>query len=462
LNNIDLSHDGQCYRNSKYSPAQAEEYACAEAGQFFLFDEATNDFKASDGAFFVAEMVTDGDTHGAIKLFKAQEELLTKPYNITLPREPRQLPDIGHFIKTVSNGLYTLGNNNNALKGVSLLEPSRIRAISSDVSKHLRTYNNELVNHKHDEKEGSWKDEARHRCLKAIGSIVPHHAGNHVTCSPKYCEYLRIQRKKVCAYRTLHPEDICTDKEIIDKCMEELTTEYAGKARFGGKLLSVNKEGQKLISKVITSRVTVKNIDSLAKIMSSNRCKNYFSALVKYSHGKRLNLAQSNSWSVICVFAAALLSNKNLVTKIMSDLGIQESMVYRTGMARIQKKRLGDSLRQATEAYQARHLASKQRKLHTLMTNANSTSRHMTDKLYLDTESQEDKNKAPTRRASHTKAKSTTRRSPKCGNCGSVSHNRRNCPEPEYKKQQRKMRGDKNSIVETENIMALFGDRTNL
>jgi hypothetical protein len=88
LNNIDLSHYGHCYRNSKYSPAQAEEYPCAEAGQFFLCDEATNDFNASDEAFFVAKMVTDGDTPEAIKLFKAQEELLTKPYNITLPREP--------------------------------------------------------------------------------------------------------------------------------------------------------------------------------------------------------------------------------------------------------------------------------------------------------------------------------------------------------------------------------------
>jgi hypothetical protein len=84
LNNIDLSHDGQCFRNSKYSPAQAEEYACEAAGKFFLFDQGTNDFKASDEAFFVINMVTDGDTHGAVKLFKAQEELL-RPYNVTLP-----------------------------------------------------------------------------------------------------------------------------------------------------------------------------------------------------------------------------------------------------------------------------------------------------------------------------------------------------------------------------------------
>jgi hypothetical protein len=139
----------------------------------FLFDEATNDFKPSNEAFFVAKMVMDGDTHR--KLFKAQSELL-KPYNVTLPREPRQLPDIGHFIKTVSNGLYMLGNNNKALKGVSLLEPSRIQAISSDVAKHLRTYNNESLNH--DKKDGSWKDEAWHQCFKAIGLIVPHHSGN--------------------------------------------------------------------------------------------------------------------------------------------------------------------------------------------------------------------------------------------------------------------------------------------
>jgi hypothetical protein len=81
------------------------------------------------------------------------------------------------------------------LKGVSLLEPSCISAISLDVSKHLQTYNNEIVNH--NENEGSWKDEAWYWCLKAIGSIVPHHAGNHSECCPKYCEHLGIEWKKI-------------------------------------------------------------------------------------------------------------------------------------------------------------------------------------------------------------------------------------------------------------------------
>jgi hypothetical protein len=177
--------------------------------------------------------------------------------------------------------------------------------------------------------------------------------------------------------------------------MEELATEYAGKACFGGKLLSVNEEGQNLISKVITSRVTVKNIDSLAEIISSNCCENYFSALVKYSHGKRLNLAQCDSWTVMCVFAAALLSNKDPVTQIMSDLGIKESTVYRSGMARIHKKWSDNKIRKASEAYQARRLTSKQLKLNTVTTNVNSSSRHMTDKMYLETRRQ-DKNKDPT------------------------------------------------------------------
>jgi hypothetical protein len=70
MNNIDPSHDGQCYQNSKYSPTQAEEYTCEAAGQFFLFDEATNDFKAWDEAFFVANMVTDGILMGLANSLK--------------------------------------------------------------------------------------------------------------------------------------------------------------------------------------------------------------------------------------------------------------------------------------------------------------------------------------------------------------------------------------------------------
>jgi hypothetical protein len=49
-----------------------------------------------------------------------------------------QVPDIGHFIKCISNGLYSLKERDRTLGGTGLLEPCRICLISSDICKHLQ------------------------------------------------------------------------------------------------------------------------------------------------------------------------------------------------------------------------------------------------------------------------------------------------------------------------------------
>jgi hypothetical protein len=52
-----------------------------------------------------------------------------------------QLPDIGHFIKTVSNALYKLAEHDTILKGAGLLEGPRICAMSSDLARHIQEFN---------------------------------------------------------------------------------------------------------------------------------------------------------------------------------------------------------------------------------------------------------------------------------------------------------------------------------
>ena len=50
------------------------------------------------------------------------------------------MPDIGHFIKSISNGFHSFKDKKSEFSGVSLLDPNRVRSTSSDVSRHLKDY----------------------------------------------------------------------------------------------------------------------------------------------------------------------------------------------------------------------------------------------------------------------------------------------------------------------------------
>ena len=94
---FDFSHNGVWYRNSKYSPAQAEEYAMERAAKLFLD-------LPDDEAIFADKVRSDGDTRGSDKVIKAQNKYLGHIVDGVAEHEP----DIGHFFKTLSNGLYAL------------------------------------------------------------------------------------------------------------------------------------------------------------------------------------------------------------------------------------------------------------------------------------------------------------------------------------------------------------------
>ena len=109
-----IEHDGICYKNTTIGPASAEEIACVQAGVEFLVN-SDGQFWPDDKAIFANVVVSDGDT----------------------------IPDIGHFIKCISNGFYTFKTKKKQFGGDGLLDPGRICSISSDVSRHLRSYSNE-------------------------------------------------------------------------------------------------------------------------------------------------------------------------------------------------------------------------------------------------------------------------------------------------------------------------------
>ena len=152
-----LHHKGMSYRNTSIGLACAEEYACVEAAYLLLNDKDGHPLP-DDVAIFGDRLVTDCDTRGSIKFIGLQNEIIGSAADCVA----EHIPDIGHVIKYVSNGFYKLKEKNKELSGVGLLDVSHIKAISADVSRHLRAYNivhksisnsNESYELKHDQME---------------------------------------------------------------------------------------------------------------------------------------------------------------------------------------------------------------------------------------------------------------------------------------------------------------------
>eukprot|EP00986_Skeletonema_menzelii_P020007 scaffold29846_cov211-Skeletonema_menzelii.AAC.1 len=99
----DLKHDGECSRNSKHDPAVAEEYACELIARDLLVDPATGKLRPDDEAILVDCFISDGDTKGAKRFIATQASIVPEFEEIAI-----YLPDIGHFIKCISNALHKL------------------------------------------------------------------------------------------------------------------------------------------------------------------------------------------------------------------------------------------------------------------------------------------------------------------------------------------------------------------
>jgi hypothetical protein len=137
---------------------------------------------------------------GARKLISTQKECIGDAAKDVAV----QVPDIGHFIKYISNGLYKLADRSKSLKGKCLLKPLRIHCIAGDIKRHLKSFHNffsdikkkvwttakEQEDGKLDDATATCRstkllielDTTRERCLLRVESIILHHAGDHSLC----------------------------------------------------------------------------------------------------------------------------------------------------------------------------------------------------------------------------------------------------------------------------------------
>ena len=135
----DLAHEGICYVNSQNGPAGAEDKSMGSLAEYLLIDPKTGKFRPNNEAILASMIVADGDTTGPNRFIKEQVRLVP-----TFAGKAMYMSDIGHFIKTISNALYALAGKCSKLQGRNLLEPPRIKAMCSDLSKYLREHGNIL------------------------------------------------------------------------------------------------------------------------------------------------------------------------------------------------------------------------------------------------------------------------------------------------------------------------------
>ena len=69
---------------------------------------------------YLQNNLTDGDTCSSLKFTSQKSELIGS----CAENKAEHIPDIGHFVKCISNGIYTLKQKNKIYVGVGLLNLS--------------------------------------------------------------------------------------------------------------------------------------------------------------------------------------------------------------------------------------------------------------------------------------------------------------------------------------------------
>ena len=91
--------------------------------------------------------------------------------------------------------------------------------------------------------------------------------------------------------------------------------------------MDVSLIGQNELKQVIMKRLTPKNVDKVAELMTSNLCELYFGVLAKFTEGKHLNVDQGDAWRIMQYFVAGIRSDANFIVRLSENMGIQKTTV---------------------------------------------------------------------------------------------------------------------------------------
>jgi hypothetical protein len=248
-----------------------------------------------------------------------------------------------------------------------LLNPSRIRAMTSDVGRHICRYHDDAIAKDVSKTE---MDIARKRCLAGLCAIVPHHCGDHSKCDASFCLYLQIKEE---VSNKMDPDSVAFIL-LVNK-------EYAEHSRFGF-FMQLDDTGIAVATKNITSRIDEKNIDRIAQKGCSNGCELFFGNMTKVSEGKRLNWTVNFDKYVDLV--AGLRSNPTeFSNKLEAELGYDAKTDQRQKyLERKETNREHRRIRRQSEGAKETRMAKKQVTLRNMEKDGKSSNRHKTDKVH--------------------------------------------------------------------------------
>lgn len=120
-----IKYSGKCLQNTMHTPATAE-VAASEFVGCDLLQNAEGGYPDEDQSSFCDEIVGEGDTKGRNKTIRSHVDIIRSASE----GKPEGFPSIEHVIKCVSNEFYIYST----LKGIGLLYPAQIKAITNGMS----------------------------------------------------------------------------------------------------------------------------------------------------------------------------------------------------------------------------------------------------------------------------------------------------------------------------------------
>ena len=331
-------------------------------------------------------MCTDNDTRGPNNFIREQNLII----GTAADEVADHVNDAGHTAKNLSNKFYDIRGKDSSFGGAGMLENLRIKSIVSDTRKPQQEYKN------CDGGIGN-NPAAKQKCLEVIHSIVLHHSGDHSCCKHKdYCTYFQIK------------------SENPGWSEEQVQEAYAGETvRFGGKYMDLSEYGIGVLQKEIKKRFNDKNIDKLAKLLSSNPCEGFFGIGSKFTQGKRLNLDQTDLWKSILLLIFCRVGHIDDIHKELSNLlglDITTAELQWLKNASVKREKVS-SQAVSDEGKKRRHEAKCTLAVRTGKDSAK-TECHKTDKV-------------DTTKSAKSKVKTTVK---KCTKCGHEGHRTQECP----------------------------------
>lgn len=185
---ISTNHCSTCYKTSCHGPATAEENLAEILACNLLLDKS-GDYAGDDLAVFVDTVVGDGNMRAVERFIAEQEWVIGEIVNGIA----ECFPDIGHAIKCISDKWYRLAEKDKSLKGMNLLESTRIQAMCSNIVKAFEWLHDMLKEIA--EPLNAVKSQFLRECLVHVNNIVLHHCAIHENCKPNICGIVELKEQ---------------------------------------------------------------------------------------------------------------------------------------------------------------------------------------------------------------------------------------------------------------------------